>query len=83
MICFGIANAIAAGVAGAVAKVVGRNTILVFTLILHASLLIWMKKYMPVANDYLVYYSMAALWGLADGVWLVLINCKFLIESNE
>lgn len=76
MIAFGIANAIAAALATAISKVVGRTPILVATLILHGALLIWMREWTAVANDYVSYFSMAAVWGLVDGIWLVLVNCK-------
>lgn len=76
MICFGIANTIAAAVAASVAKQFGRNKILVLTLILHAILLIWMNQWRAVANDIYAYGTMAALWGLLDGTWLVIINCQ-------
>lgn len=75
MIWFGIANAIAAALAGAVAKVVGRNKILLLTLIVHCCLIVWMKQWTAVPNDFLSYCSMAAIWGLLDGTWLVTINC--------
>lgn len=75
MICFGISNTIAAALASAVAKVVGRNKILMLTLVLHGSLLIWMHQWIAVPNDIVAYCSMAALWGLLDGTWLVIINC--------
>lgn len=76
MICFGLANTIAAALASAVAKLVGRNKILTLTLVLHAALLIYMHEWSAVPNDLISYCSMAALWGLLDGTWLVIINCK-------
>lgn len=76
MIGFGLANAIAAALATAISKVVGRTPILVCTLILHGSLLIWMYEWVAVANDFVAYFSMAFVWGLADGIWLVLVNCE-------
>lgn len=76
MICFGLANTIAAALASAVAKVVGRNKILMLTLVLHGTLLMWMRQWVAVPNDFVAYCSMAAIWGLLDGTWLVIINCK-------
>ncbi|CAD7089373.1 unnamed protein product [Hermetia illucens] len=74
MICFGVANAIAAGLAGALAKLLGRIPITIAVFVLHASLLVWMHEWIAVANDYMTYCIMAALWGIADGVWLVNVN---------
>lgn len=76
MICFGLANTVAAALASAVAKHVGRNKILALTLILHSTLLMWMRQWVAVPNDFMSYCSMAALWGLLDGTWLVIINCN-------
>lgn len=82
MICFGLANTIAAGVASALAKLVGRNKILTLTLVLHGTLLMWMRQWVAVPNDYIAYCSMAAVWGLLDGTWLVIINCKYILMVN-
>lgn len=76
MICFGVANAIAAAFAGGLAKYTGRFPIMVATMVLHGALLMWMRLWQAVDSDYLTYCSMAALWGLADGIWLVQVNCK-------
>lgn len=76
MIGFGAANAIAAALATAISKVVGRTPILICALLLHGSLLIWMYMWVAVANDFVAYFSMAFIWGLADGIWLVIINCE-------
>lgn len=85
MICFGIANAIAAGIAGALAKLVGRISIMISVFILHGGLLIWMHEWIPVEGDYITYCTMAALWGVADGLWLVNVNAfsGILFPGNE
>lgn len=76
MICFGIANAVAAFLASTLSKLCGRNVILTVTFVLYAGLLMWMRQYVAVANDFTTYCTMAALFGLADGLFLILINCK-------
>lgn len=78
MICFGIANAIAAGFAGGLAKTLGRFPMMLGTLCVHVALLIWMRLWLAVDSDYVAYCTMAAIWGLVDGVWLVQVNCKFI-----
>lgn len=78
MICFGLANTIAAALASVIAKVVGRNKILMLTLVLHGTLLMWMRQWVALPNDFIAYCSMAAIWGLLDGTWLVIINCKWI-----
>lgn len=76
MISFGIANSVAAGFAGVVSKIIGRNKLLAFSFIVHGALIIWMRQWTAVANDSFAYCSMAAIWGLVDGIWLVIVNCK-------
>lgn len=76
MICFGLGNTIAAALASVIAKMVGRNKILALTLVLHVTLLMYMHQWIAVPNDYMTYCSMAAIWGLLDGTWLVIVNCK-------
>lgn len=75
MIVFGLANAIAAVIAGSLAKCLGRIPLMAGTLVVHLGLLIWMRLWIAVANDYGTYFAMAGIWGLVDGVWLVLVNC--------
>lgn len=82
MICFGLANTVAAAVASALAKLIGRNKILGMTLVLHATLLMYMHEWTAVPNDLISYCSMAALWGLLDGTWLVIINCEHRLCST-
>lgn len=83
MICFGIANAVAAIVAGGLTKCLGRMPLLAGTLTAHAALLVWMRVWTAVENDYATYFTMAALWGLVDGVWLVLINCMLHFHHSD
>jgi hypothetical protein len=77
MICFGLANALAAALAGALTKITGRMPVMFTVLILHASLIIWMIQWRAVEKDYLTYCTFAALWGMADGIWLVQVNGRF------
>lgn len=74
MICFGVANALAAGIASALAKLVGREPVMLGVMVLHSCIFIFMREWVAVANDYLIYCTIAALWGLADGIWLVQVN---------
>lgn len=76
MICFGVANAISAAVAGILAKYIKRFPIMVCTMVLHGSLLLWMRLWIAVDKDFTTYCMMATIWGLADGIWLVQVNCK-------
>lgn len=76
MIFFGISNVIAAAFTGAIAKITGRLPIMIVMALLHGAILIWMRVWVAVENDYLAYGAMAALWGLVDGTWLIQVNCE-------
>uniref|UniRef100_A0A1L8D8Y9 Putative conserved plasma membrane protein n=1 Tax=Nyssomyia neivai TaxID=330878 RepID=A0A1L8D8Y9_9DIPT len=74
MIFFGVANAAGSALAGALTKITGRLPVLVGNLLLHTSLIMWMQLWTPTPSSGVIYCCMAALWGLADGVWLVQVN---------
>lgn len=76
MICFGVSNVIAAAFTGAVAKATGRLPIMVTIMVIHGAIIIWMRVWVAVEDDYVTYGAMAALWGLVDGTWLIQVNCK-------
>ncbi|KAJ6616193.1 UNC93-like protein [Pseudolycoriella hygida] len=77
MIFFGVSNVVAAAFIGAIAKITGRLSIMIVTMVVHAALIIWMKVWVVVENDYLTFATMAALWGLVDGTWLIQINSYY------
>lgn len=83
MICFGVANTMAAAFAGALAKFTGRFPMMIGTMLLHGGLMLYMRFWIAVNDDYWSYCSMAAVWGLADGIWLVQVNCKFVYVGCE
>lgn len=77
MICFGVANAIAAGIAGALVEKLGRITLFVACALLNASLFVYMFLYEAREGDYVMYCAFAAIWGICDGVWLVVVNAFY------
>lgn len=77
MICFGVANAIAAGIAGALVAKLGRVTLAIICAAINLSLIVYMFFYEARQGDYLMYCSFAAVWGICDGVWLVVVNGKY------
>ncbi|RVE50921.1 hypothetical protein evm_004488 [Chilo suppressalis] len=74
MICFGVFNAIAAPLAGAIVKVTGRFPVMVTALLLNLCLLTALLLWRPDPQQWLVFYALAAVWGTADAVWLVQVN---------
>lgn len=77
MICFGVVNAIGSALAGVLTKLTGQFWVLIGNTVLHVSLIVWMIQWRAVAGDAWTYCTMAALWGLADGIWLVQINGQY------
>lgn len=77
MICFGVANAVAAGIAGALVERIGRVTLAALCAVVNLSLLGYMYTWEAREGDYLSYCAFAAIWGICDGIWLVVVNGKF------
>ncbi|XP_030368989.1 UNC93-like protein [Scaptodrosophila lebanonensis] len=77
MICFGIANAIAAGIAGALVERIGRVSLAAMCAILNLCLLTYMYSWEAREGDYVRYCAFAAVWGICDGVWLVVVNAFY------
>ncbi|EDW10136.1 UNC93-like protein [Drosophila mojavensis] len=77
MICFGVANAIAAGIAGALVERIGRVTLAAICAVLNLCLLAYMYNWEAREGDYLMYCTFAAIWGICDGVWLVVVNAFY------
>ncbi|XP_023941462.1 UNC93-like protein [Bicyclus anynana] len=85
MICFGVFNALAAPVAGAVVKLTGRFPVMVTALILNLCLLSALTLWRPDPDQWLIFFVLAAIWGTADAVWLVQVNALsgILFPGNE
>lgn len=82
MIFFGVSNVIAAAFTGAIAKLTGRLPIMIAIMVIHGAIIIWMRVWVAVEDDYITYGAMAALWGLVDGTWLIQVNCKLKIHQS-
>ncbi|XP_045498147.1 UNC93-like protein [Colias croceus] len=74
MICFGVFNALAAPVAGAIVKLTGRYPVMLTALILNLCLITALLLWRPDPSQWLMFYFLAAIWGTADAVWLVQVN---------
>ncbi|XP_068633420.1 UNC93-like protein [Battus philenor] len=74
MICFGVFNALAAPLAGAVVKLTGRFPVMVTALLLNLCLISALMLWRPSPDQWLVFFVLAAVWGAADAVWLVQVN---------
>ncbi|XP_045447914.1 UNC93-like protein [Melitaea cinxia] len=85
MICFGVFNALAAPVAGAVVKLTGRYPVMLTALLLNLCLLSSLILWRPDPDQWLLFFVLAAIWGIADAVWLVQVNALsgILFPGNE
>ncbi|KAJ0176488.1 hypothetical protein K1T71_007667 [Dendrolimus kikuchii] len=85
MICFGVFNAVAAPIAGALVKTTGRYPVMVIALLLNLCLLTALLVWRPNPDQWLVFYLLAGIWGTADAVWLVQVNALsgILFPGNE
>ena len=77
MICFGVCNGIAAIFIGNLIKITGRSPVICFALSLHVALIVTLLVWQPASSNKLVFFVIAALWGICDAVWLVQINCEY------
>ncbi|KAH8277562.1 hypothetical protein KR018_001053, partial [Drosophila ironensis] len=77
MICFGVANAVAAGIAGALVERIGRVTLAGLCAVLNLCLLAYMYSWEAREGDYVRYCTFAAVWGICDGIWLVVVNAFY------
>lgn len=74
MICFGVTNAIAAPITGAIVKLTGRVPVMIFAFCLHMALLIFMLQWRPTPEQGIVFFLISGIWGMCDSIWLVQIN---------
>ncbi|KAL0838653.1 hypothetical protein ABMA28_016729 [Loxostege sticticalis] len=74
MICFGVFNALAAPIAGAIVKLTGRYPVMITALVLNLILITALLLWRPDPDQWLVFFGLAAVWGTADAVWLVQVN---------
>ncbi|XP_063990437.1 UNC93-like protein [Diachasmimorpha longicaudata] len=74
MICYGVANAIAALATGSIVKLTGRIPVVIFAFILHLAIIIALLYWRPSPDQGIVFFLMSGLWGICDAIWLVQVN---------
>jgi hypothetical protein len=76
-ICYGTASTIGSLACSAIAKLVGRVFVFLFGAILNLALFITLLLLKTDSSEVIVvYFVVAALWGLADAVWNIQLNCN-------
>ncbi len=79
LICYGAADAIGSITCGSIVKRVGRIPIFVFGALLNTALIIALFLWKPDPDNAVVFFVIAAFWGLADSIWQTQINCKLFL----
>ncbi|KAI9554119.1 hypothetical protein GHT06_019391 [Daphnia sinensis] len=74
LICYGAADAIGSITCGSIVKRVGRVPIFIFGALLNAGLIIALFLWQPDPSNPVIFFVIAAFWGLADSIWQTQIN---------
>lgn len=76
LICYGAVDAIGSIACGSIVKYVGRLAISIVAAALNLGLIITLLLWRPNPSESIVFYIIAALWGLSDAMWHIQLNCK-------
>uniref|UniRef100_A0A8R1DZ16 Protein unc-93 homolog A n=1 Tax=Caenorhabditis japonica TaxID=281687 RepID=A0A8R1DZ16_CAEJA len=74
MACFGISDAICSLVFGPLIKLFGRMPLFMFGAVVNLLMIVTLMVWPLNAADTQIFYVVAAVWGMADGVWNTQIN---------
>lgn len=74
MICFGVCNGIASTFIGGLSRIFGRKFFISLGFILHLSLIVLLKFWVPSSQNRFVYFAISGFWGFSDAIWLVQIH---------
>ncbi|XP_049809193.1 UNC93-like protein [Schistocerca nitens] len=77
MICFGVTNSASALLLGWAVKITGRLPIMVASFALHVAILATLLIWYPHPTNHTVYFVIAGLWGITDGVWQAQVNALY------
>ncbi|KAK7500311.1 hypothetical protein BaRGS_00008534 [Batillaria attramentaria] len=77
MICYGVVDAICSFVFGRLVQYVGHIPFFVLATVLHGGLQIFLLLWEPSQDHVIVFYCVAALWGMGDAVIQTQINALY------
>ena len=69
VIAFGVCDALSSFTFGHIAKYINRIYCLIFAALINYAVIIAMSIWIPQENELWVFFIVAGLWGIADGVW--------------
>lgn len=84
-ICFGVVNAIVSLTSGIMVKLVGRIPIFIVAATANVTTFISLLFWKPTSEEYIIFFVVAGVWGMADAVWQTQINAFYgvLFKENE
>ncbi|XP_068230620.1 UNC93-like protein [Palaemon carinicauda] len=77
MICYGVCDAICSISFSPLVKIIGRIPIFTMGAIINLSIIIALRYWVPHPDDIVVFFIVAALWGVSDAVWQTQINAFY------
>ncbi|KAJ9588088.1 hypothetical protein L9F63_018539, partial [Diploptera punctata] len=77
MIAFGFTNAFTTPITSWISKQTGRVPVVIAASLLHASIITTLLFWIPQPNQEHILIIIAALWGIAEGIWMVQINALY------
>ncbi|PSN52835.1 hypothetical protein C0J52_09677 [Blattella germanica] len=77
LIAFGLTNAFTTPITTWIAKHTGRVPVVIAASIIHIGIIITLIAWNPHPTQHYVLYTIAALWGIAEGIWMVQINALY------
>nr|AXS78267.1 putative potassium channel regulatory protein unc-93 [Anisakis simplex] len=82
MTSFGVADAICSLVFGPLMKLFGRMPLFVFGAVINMLMIMTLMIWPLNPGDTALFYAIAGVWGMADGVWNTQINGLWVVLSN-
>lgn len=77
MICYGVLNSTAALCGGWLVKLTGRLPVVLGGAVLQTAVVAALRVWKPHPNDTTLFFTMAGLWGITDGIWQAQINAMY------
>ena len=81
MICYGVCDAICSVSFSPLVKKIGRVPIFIFGACVNIGMILIMYFWKPNPSEMIVFFLMAAMWGIADAIWQTQINGKHRLIS--
>ncbi|XP_077988187.1 protein unc-93 homolog A-like [Glandiceps talaboti] len=85
MICYGVSDALFSVSAGYIAKYIGRVSLVAIGAIVNLVLIIVLLLWEPQEDQTPIFFTIAAIWGLADAIWQTEITSVYgiLFSDNQ